>query len=72
MENDINISNLNQKNCESDGEICPSILEIIKAHYNIVKTRPPNVNWLTVGISMQLQWNPIMYDQYTGVIMANL
>ena len=35
------------------------ILGIIKAHYNIVKTRPSNVN----GIAMQLQRDPLMRDQ---------
>ena len=27
---------------------------------------------LTVGISMQLQWDPLMRDQYKGAIIANL
>ena len=26
----------------------------------------------TVGISMQLQWDPLMRDQHKGVIIANL
>ena len=38
------------------------ISELIKAHYNIVKTRP----------SMQLQWAPLMRYWYKGAIIANL
>ena len=39
------------------------ILGIVKTQYNIVKTRPS----YAVGISMQLQWSPLMRDQYNGV-----
>ena len=46
------------------------ILGITKAHYNIVKTRPSIM--LTVGISMQLQWDPLLCDQYKSAILANL
>ena len=43
------------------------ILGIIKAHY-IVKTRPSNVK---LGMSIQLQWGPLMRDQYKGAIIVN-
>ena len=47
------------------------IFRIMKAHYNIVKI---NVNplMLTVTISMELQWGPLMCDRYKGAINANL
>ena len=44
------------------------ILGIIKAIYNIVKIGPL---MLIVGISMQLQWDPLMCDQYKGAILTN-
>ena len=45
------------------------ILGIINAHYNIVKISPL---MLTVGISMQLQWDRLKPDQYKGAIITNL
>ena len=42
-----------------------AILGIIKAYYNIVKTR------LATGISMQLQWGSLIFDQYKGAIINN-
>ena len=46
------------------------ILGIKKAHYNILKTRPPNVK--TVGISIQLLSGPLMRYQCKGSIITNL
>ena len=45
------------------------ILGIIIAHYNIVKTRPSNVN---CGNINAIAMGPLMYDQYKGAIITNL
>ena len=37
------------------------ILGIIKAHYNIVKTRPSNVNSLNINV---IAMGPLMHNQY--------
>ena len=45
------------------------IVRIIKAHYNIVKTRPSNVD---CGKINAIAISPLMRGQYKGVIIANL